>query len=151
MESVSDNPVPTGLEKGKNFAAFESCASASLDERVSQRSTARADLNKIVSSHKIPEVITVDNNDNIIHEIPKDTKTTDKVPALTIDESTPVGDRMDVPKKASSIRISSFNPNGLNKKNLQIQLQHAMDLDIDIQGFSDDNWSDMEPMEVETK
>jgi len=92
MRRMSDNRVPPGLEKGKNFETFESCASASLDEQVSQRSTARADLEKFVLSHKIPEVITVNNDDNTIHEKPKDATTTDKVSALTIDESTPVGD-----------------------------------------------------------
>ena len=136
MKRMSDNRVPTGLGKRKNFATFESCASASLGGQVSQRSTARANLDKVALSHKIPEVITMNDDDNTIHVQPKEATTTDKVPALTIDESTPVEDQMDVLKKASSIRISSFNPNGLNKKNLQIQIQHAMDLDIDIQGFS---------------
>merc|ERR1711884_74382 len=55
------------------------------------------------------------------------------------DESAPIGGSMDMPKFPNTIRISGCNPNGINTSNLHSQLQHSLDLDIDIQCYSEVN------------
>lgn len=55
------------------------------------------------------------------------------------DESAPIGGSMDMPKFPNMIRISGCNPNGINTSNVHSQLQHSLDLDIDIQCYSEVN------------
>lgn len=49
------------------------------------------------------------------------------------DESAAIGESMESPKLPNMIRISGCNTNGIKSSNLQSQLQHSLDLDIDIQ------------------
>lgn len=60
---------------------------------------------------------------------------------LTQDECSLLGDKMTIPKKGRSKQFSSFNPNGLTATNLSVQLHYLMDLDVDVQGFSEINAS----------
>ena len=55
------------------------------------------------------------------------------------DESALIGGSMDMPKFPNTIRISGCNPNGINTSNVHSQLQHSLDLDIDIQCYSEVN------------
>ena len=55
------------------------------------------------------------------------------------DESAPIGGSMHMPKFPNTIRISGCNPNGINTSNVHSQLQHSLDLDIDIQCYSEVN------------
>jgi hypothetical protein len=59
--------------------------------------------------------------------------------ALDDDEASPIGGQMDQPKLPGMIRISGFNPNGIKACQLESQLQHSKDLDIDIQCYSEIN------------
>ena len=55
------------------------------------------------------------------------------------DEALPIGGTMEQPKLPGMIRISGFNPNGIKTSQLESQLQHSKDLDIDIQCYSEVN------------
>jgi hypothetical protein len=59
--------------------------------------------------------------------------------ALDDEEASPVGGQMEHPKLPGMIRISGFNPNGIKACQLESQLQHSKDLDIDIQCYSEVN------------
>ena len=59
--------------------------------------------------------------------------------STSIDEISPIGGDMTFQKQDGSIRISGCNPNGINTSNLKSQLQQSMDLDIDIQCYSEVN------------
>ena len=52
------------------------------------------------------------------------------------DEAIPIGESMELLKLPNMICISGCNPNGIKSSNLQSQLQHSIDLDIDIQCYS---------------
>ena len=54
-------------------------------------------------------------------------------------ESEPVGGTMDSPKLPGMIRISGCNPNGIKSNQVKSHLQHAIDLEIDIQCYSEVN------------
>ena len=45
-------------------------------------------------------------------------------------------DTMDVPKRSGDIRFLSFNPRGLKITDLQVQLQTACKIDVNVQGYS---------------
>ena len=51
------------------------------------------------------------------------------------DEAAAIGGSMESPKLPNMICISRCNPNGIKSSNLQRQLQHSLDLDIDIQCY----------------
>ena len=55
------------------------------------------------------------------------------------DEAAAFRGNMDEPKLPNMIRISGCNPNIINVLDLQSQLQHSLDLDIDIQCYSEVN------------
>ena len=54
-------------------------------------------------------------------------------------DATPIGGKMKNIKLDNMIRISGCNPNGINSQNIRSQLQHSMDLDIDVQCYSETN------------
>ncbi|OEU05830.1 hypothetical protein FRACYDRAFT_257959 [Fragilariopsis cylindrus CCMP1102] len=54
-------------------------------------------------------------------------------------ESEPIGGTMNYPKAPGMIRISGCNPNGIKSNQLGNQLQHSLDLEIDIQCYSEVN------------
>ena len=58
---------------------------------------------------------------------------------LNDDEAEPMGGRMDEPKLPGMIRISGCNPNGIRADQVESQLQHSLDLNIDIQCYSEVN------------
>jgi hypothetical protein len=58
---------------------------------------------------------------------------------LNEEESEPIGGRMDEPKIPGMIRISVCNPNGIKSNQLRNHIQNAMDLDVDIQCYSEVN------------
>jgi hypothetical protein len=58
---------------------------------------------------------------------------------LDEDESEPIGRRMDEPKLPDMIRISGCNPNGIKANQLKSHIQNAMDLQADIQCYSEVN------------
>ena len=51
----------------------------------------------------------------------------------------PIGGRMEKIKPENAILISGCNPNGINIQNIKPQLQHSMDMEIDIQCYSEVN------------
>lgn len=54
-------------------------------------------------------------------------------------EAEPIGGRMDQPKLPGMIRISGCNPNGIRAEQLKSHIQHSLDLEIDIQCYSEVN------------
>ena len=52
---------------------------------------------------------------------------------------------MDVLKEDDVIRISGCNPNGIRADQLKSQLQHSLDLDVDIQCYSEVNTDILQP------
>jgi hypothetical protein len=58
---------------------------------------------------------------------------------LDEDESSPMGGSMENDKMEGNIRISTWNPNGINANQIQSILQQSLDLSIDIQGYSEVN------------
>ena len=54
-------------------------------------------------------------------------------------DAIPIGGRMEKLKPENAIRISGCNPNGINIKNSKSQLQHSMDMEVDIQCYSEVN------------
>jgi hypothetical protein len=58
---------------------------------------------------------------------------------LDEDESSPMGGSMENDKMEGNIRISTWNPNGINANQVQSILQQSLDLSIDIQGYSEVN------------
>ena len=52
------------------------------------------------------------------------------------DEAAMTGGSMELPKLLNMICISGCNPNDINSSNLHSQLQHSLDLDIDIHCYS---------------
>jgi hypothetical protein len=62
-----------------------------------------------------------------------------KLNQLDEDEALPIGGLMEQSKLPGMIRISGFNPNGIKANQLERQLQHSKDLDIDIQCYSEIN------------
>jgi hypothetical protein len=59
--------------------------------------------------------------------------------ALDDDEAQALGGTMDQPKLPGMIRISGCNPDGIKSHELANQLQHSMDLEIDIQCYAEVN------------
>ena len=49
------------------------------------------------------------------------------------------GDSMEIPKRKGDIQFSSFNPRGLKSTDVQYQLQTVLEMDIDVQGYSEVN------------
>jgi hypothetical protein len=62
-----------------------------------------------------------------------------KLNQLDEDEALPIGGLMERSKLPGMIRISGFNPNGIKANQLERQLQHSKDFDIDIQCYSEIN------------
>ena len=58
---------------------------------------------------------------------------------IDLREAESIGDSMDVPKREGDIRFSSFNPKGLKSTDIQFQIQMAIEMDIDVQGYSEVN------------
>ena len=58
---------------------------------------------------------------------------------LDDDEAKSYGGDINVPKEDGMIRISTYNPNGIKKGQLKLQLQAAIDLQVDIQCYSEVN------------
>jgi hypothetical protein len=58
---------------------------------------------------------------------------------LDDEESEPIGGLMDEPKLPGMIRISGCNPNGIKAHQLKSHLQNSMDLQVDIQCYSEVN------------
>lgn len=56
-----------------------------------------------------------------------------------------IGGSMEIMKEEDTIRISECNPNGIRSNQLKSQLQHSLDLDIDIQCFSEVNADVLQP------
>ena len=54
------------------------------------------------------------------------------------DDVLAMGDRMEL-KPEGVLRFSSFNPNGIRPTQVRAQVQHFLDLEVDIQGFSEVN------------
>ena len=54
-------------------------------------------------------------------------------------DAIPIGGRIEKMKPENAIRISGCNPNGINIKNSKSQLQHSIDMEIDIQCYSEVN------------
>ena len=54
-------------------------------------------------------------------------------------DASPIGGKMESIKIDNMIRLSGCNPNGITSQNIRSQLQHSMDLDIDIQCYSEVN------------
>jgi hypothetical protein len=61
------------------------------------------------------------------------------VEVLDAEEAEAIGGTMDTPKLPGMIRISGYNPDGIKPQELASQLQHSMDLSIDIQCYSEVN------------
>jgi hypothetical protein len=59
--------------------------------------------------------------------------------ALDEEEAEPMGGTMEEPKLPGMIRISGCNPNGIKAGQLKSHLQNAMDLNVDIQCYSEVN------------
>ena len=66
-------------------------------------------------------------------------KTGQIVDAIDDDEAQAIGGSMDQPKLPGMIRISGCNPDGIKPHELASQLQHSMDLEIDIQCYAEVN------------
>ena len=60
-------------------------------------------------------------------------------------EASAIGGSMEIMKEVDTIRISGCNPNGIRSDQLKSQLQHSLDLDIDIQCFSEVNADVLQP------
>jgi hypothetical protein len=58
---------------------------------------------------------------------------------LDEDESSPMSGSMENDKMEGNIRISTWNPNGINTNQVHSILQQSLDLSIDIQGYSEVN------------
>jgi hypothetical protein len=58
---------------------------------------------------------------------------------LDEDESSPMGGSMENDKMEGYVRISTWNPNGINKNQVHSILQQSLDLSINIQGYSEVN------------
>jgi hypothetical protein len=58
---------------------------------------------------------------------------------LDEDETLPIGGSMENDKIEGNIRISTWNPNGINSNQVQSILQQSLDLSINIQGYSEVN------------
>ena len=62
------------------------------------------------------------------------------IPTTTdISEASAIGGSMKIMKEEDTIRISGCNPNEIRSNQLRSQLQHSIDLDIDIQCYFEVN------------
>ena len=75
-----------------------------------------------------------------IDTTPSDDADSDHSPIVADDnDASPIGGKMEALKLDGTIRISGCNPNGINVKNIENQLQNSVDLEIDIQCYSEVN------------
>ena len=126
-EEDDNNEIPSLQDRNIEDSESED------DEEDSSADTFDDDLYFVPSDEDEDGSITSE-NDNIINMFPRPA-----IDELDEEEAEAIGSPMDTPKLPGMIRISGCNPDGIKAQELQSQLQHSMDLGIDIQCYSEVN------------